>query len=171
MNTKRTLVINALVVATLVAASMSASAEELHGREWHGPRGPWHGDFRHFDRHDHELWRAGSWRHMRHGGRFGWWWIAGGEWFFYPQPVYPYPDPYAYVPPETLVVQPSPPQTSAPPPAQQFWYFCAAANGYYPYVPSCPGRWQPVPATPPATPPAMLPGAPQGYVPPAPPVQ
>lgn len=200
MNIKRILNINALVIVTLAAASMPTSADEWrgserhdsewHGSDWHGPRGPWHGDFRHFDRHDYRLWRAGSWRQMRHEGRFGWWWIAGGEWFFYSQPVYPYPDPYAYVPRETIVVQPSPHQTSAPP-APQFWYFCAAANGYYPYVPSCPGGWQAVPATPtapptatapatppvmlpnapPATPPTTLPSAPSGYVPPAPPVQ
>lgn len=186
MNIKRTLVINALVAATLAAASMSASADEMrggerhnsemrgsgwHGGDWHGPRGPWHGDFRHFDRHDYRLWRGGSWRQSWHDGRFGWWWIAGGEWFFYSQPVYPYPDPYAYVPTQTIVVQPSPPQTIAPQPAQQLWYFCASANGYYPYVPSCPGGWQAVPATPthapPAAPPATLPAAPPGYAPPA----
>lgn len=189
MNIKRTLVINALVVAAMVAVSMSISADEMRGGarhggdmrggewsggDWRGPRGPWHGDFRHFDRHDYHLWRAGRWRQTWHGGRFGWWWIAGGEWFFYPQPFYPYPDPYAYVPTQTVVVQPSAPQAIAPQPAQS-WYFCAAANGYYPYVPSCPGGWQAVPATPspaPATPPAISPGAPPAYAPPSgPPVE
>lgn len=190
MKIKRTLAISGLVVATLVAGSMSAGADEMrdrhgggirgsdrhdggvrggewHGEEWHGARGPWHGDFRHFDRHDHRLWRRGGWRQSWHDGRFGWWWIAGGEWFFYPQPIYPYPDPYVYAPIQTVVVQPSPPQTIAPQPVQQLWYFCDAANGYYPYVASCPGGWRAVPATPapaPSTiPPANLPSAPAGY--------
>ena len=24
-------------------------------------------------------------------GRFGWWWDVDGAWYFYEQPVYPYP--------------------------------------------------------------------------------
>ena len=116
-----------------------------HGGDWHGARGPWHGDFRHFDRHDMRIWRGGVWRQSWHDGRFGWWWIAGGDWFFYPVPVYPYPDPYAYVPLQTVVVQPQPPQTIAPQPAQQLWYYCDSAKGYYPYVATCPSGWRAVP--------------------------
>ena len=41
------------------------------------------------------------------------------------------------------------PLVVAPRPAQQFWYYCDAARGYYPYVSSCPGGWKTVPATPP----------------------
>ena len=40
----------------------------------------------------------------RHGGRGGWWWVVGDAWYYYPQPVYPYPDPYT--PP--VVVAPLP---------------------------------------------------------------
>ena len=155
---KRTRSISGLAFAILAVASMSIRADEMRGDrhdgrmrdgeghdggmrierheggmrggEWHGPRGPWHADFRHFDRHDYRLWRRGGWRQSWHDGRFGWWWIAGGEWFFYPQPVYPYPDPYAYAPTQTIVVQ-LPPQPLAPQPVQQLWYFCDAANGYY----------------------------------------
>jgi hypothetical protein len=77
----------------------------------------------------------------------GWWWIAAGAWYFYPEPVYPYPYPDPYIPP-VVVEQPTP----APQPAAQFWYYCEASNGYYPYVSSCPSDWKLVPATPPGVP-------------------
>jgi hypothetical protein len=130
-----------------------------HGGDWRGPRGPWHADFRHFDRDDYRLWRSGGWHRSWHDGRYGWWWIAGGEWFFYPQPVYPYPDPYDYVPLPAVVVQPPPPEPLAPQP-QQYWYYCDAAQGYYPYVTSCPGGWRAVPATPPSAPAVEQPAVP-----------
>ncbi|MEO6974386.1 MAG: hypothetical protein ABI144_00765 [Gallionella sp.] len=130
-----------------------------HGGDWRGPRGPWHGDFRHFDRDDYRLWHRGVWHRSWHDGRYGWWWITGGEWFFYPQPVYPYPDPYNYVPLPAVVVQPQPPEPLAPQP-QQYWYYCDAAHGYYPYVATCPGGWRAVPATPPSAPAAKSPAAP-----------
>ena len=132
---------------------------DWHGGDWRGARGPWHADFRHFDRHDDRLWRRGGWRHSWHDGRFGWWWITGGEWFFYPQPVYPYPDPYNYVPLQTVVVQPPAPEPLAPQP-QQYWYYCDTPSGYYPYVATCPGGWRAVPATPPSAPSTTPPGSP-----------
>jgi hypothetical protein len=36
-------------------------------------------------------WDRGAWRHEMRNGRYGWWWDVGGAWYFYPQPVYPYP--------------------------------------------------------------------------------
>jgi hypothetical protein len=57
--------------------------------------------------------------------------------------------------PQPPVVYVQPPPAYAPnvaPVVQQYWYFCPAANAYYPYVASCPGGWQAVPATPPAVP-------------------
>jgi hypothetical protein len=87
------------------------------------------------------VWRGGRWHHGWHDDHFGWWWIVGGLWYFYPQPVYPYPDPYA---PPVVVTQP-PPAAASP----QVWYYCDSARGYYPYVPSCPGGWRTVPAVPP----------------------
>lgn len=53
--------------------------------------------------------------------------------------------------PQTVYVQPAPPYAPpdvAPSPVP-YWYFCAAANAYYPYVASCPGGWRAVPAIPP----------------------
>lgn len=148
---RRTLVIKTMVVAVLIAASIPARAEHngRHGGEGRhsGDRGGWHGDIRHFERHDLHTWRGGSWRHERHEGRLGWWWIAAGAWYFYPEPVYPYPYPDPYIPP-VVVEQPTP----APQPTAQFWYYCDASNGYYPYVSSCPSDWKLVPATPPGVP-------------------
>lgn len=122
----------------------------------------WHGDIRVFEVRDSHHWRSGGWRHGWHGGRNGWWWVVGGAWYFYPQPVYPYPDPYR--PPTVIVEQPAPVVVQVPapapvqvqpvqppvaaPPVQQFWYYCDAARGYYPYVASCPSGWKTVPATP-----------------------
>jgi hypothetical protein len=85
----------------------------------------------------------------------GWWWVVAGTWYFYPWPVYPYPDPYT---PPVIVTQPSA-QPVAPPPAQ-FWYFCTSSNSYYPYVSSCPDGWKAVPATPPAASPSAPSSAP-----------
>jgi hypothetical protein len=36
-------------------------------------------------------WDRGAWRHEVRNGRYGWWWDVGGAWYFYEQPVYPYP--------------------------------------------------------------------------------
>jgi hypothetical protein len=90
-------------------------------------------------------WRRGRWVHGWHEGTLGWWWLAGGLWYFYPRPVYPYPVYPAPNPPAQVVITPPAP---APQP-QQYWYYCGAAKGYYPYVSSCPGGWSRVPAVPP----------------------
>jgi hypothetical protein len=173
----------ALLALPLVAAlSLPALADEHdHDHEHHGgpPHGaPPHGggpvhphdfrgrEFHHFDEHEREVWTGGRWHHDWHGGRFGWWWDIGGVWYFYPEPVYPYPtyvtnevfiDPVP--PPPAIVVAPPPPppppapvvvqvapQPTAPPP--QFWYYCDNPAGYYPYVASCSTPWREVPATP-----------------------
>ncbi len=108
-------------------------------------RGTWAGGSR-----EHEVWRGpdlgrwrrGHWFHGEHFSRLGWWWIVDGAWFFYPAPVYPYPD--SYIPPAAVTL--APPAQSSP----QYWYYCASANGY-PYVMNCPKGWQrvaPQPAPP-----------------------
>lgn len=140
----------ALVAATLLGAGLPLGAFAQHR-----DRG-WHGDIRHFERRDLHHWRSGHWHHGAHSGRTGWWWVIGGTWYFYPQPVYPFPDPYR--PPVVVVEQapvvvqvpaPAPVQPApAPQPAQQLWYYCEPAKAYYPYVATCPSGWQTVPATP-----------------------
>jgi len=100
--------------------------------------------------------RYGGGRGGWHGGGWGW----GGAWIVpaliggaiaydltRPQPVYVQPAP-VYVPnyaPSYLPFY----AAQAAPVAAQNWYFCAAANNYYPYVSSCPSGWQVVPAMPP----------------------
>ena len=77
-------------------------------------------------------WQRGRWQHTVHNGRRGWWWVVGGSWVFYSQPVYPYPA-YAYTPPP----MPAGPATS---------YYCYNPPGYYPTVPACPEGWYATPA-------------------------
>jgi len=134
------------------------------------PRGAtWgHGDIRHFHDFDYHAWQGGHWIHDWHNNHFGWWWVVGGAWVFFTAPVYPYPDPYV---PSTVIVQTAPDAAPAPPPAAPapaYWYYCASAQNYYPYVTQCPVGWEPVPATPP--PPAPAPAAvpPPGTPPPPP---
>lgn len=128
----------------------------------------WRGDIRYFDRDDYPRWRGGAWRYARHEGRLGWWWVLeGGSWYYYSQPVYPYPDPYIpsgyyysqpeysypepYVPPVIIMqsdpVESTPDIVVTPAPASQSWYYCESSAGYYPYIASCPEGWKSVPAT------------------------
>lgn len=144
MNTNRIAI--ALVPAFLASLPLTAMADP----HWRGD----HRDMRHFEARDAHRWAGGHWYHGPHDGRLGWWWVVGAAvgttlWYAYPQPVYPYPDPYV---PPTVIVQPAPP---APPPAAvppappASWYFCRDSGKYYPYVSTCPSGWVAVPATPP----------------------
>jgi hypothetical protein len=116
---------------------------EPHGHEGYGP--DFHGrDFHGFSPAERAIWQGGHWQHGWHDNRFAWWWVAGGGWYFYVQPVYPYP---TSVPPAIVVQQPSPVPTGLPP--GRSWYYCDNPPGYYPYVAACSGPWRQVPATPP----------------------
>jgi len=83
--------------------------------------------------------------------------IGGPLWFgpSYYSPYYypPYYPPYAagYYPPASPSVYVEQGGAQAAPSAAQgsYWYFCAEANGYYPYVKECPGGWQRVSPQPP----------------------
>jgi hypothetical protein len=142
---KSTLIRYALI-GSLVAATLPLTAYADRG-DFRGRGGErWHGDIRTFHQRDFDRWRGGGWRHGYHDGRLGWWWVVAGLWFFYPAPVYPYPDPYT--PPVVVVPQTAPPATSSGPPPTQYWYYCEPAKAYYPYVSSCPAPWKTVPATP-----------------------
>jgi hypothetical protein len=146
-----------LVAATLFSIGETTCLADEHSHEGrearrHESHGSWHGDIRHFHEYDMPHWRAGHWYQGWHDGRHAWWWIVGGVWYFYPRPVYPYPDPYQ--PPIVVVPQPSqPPVVVAPQPSQtppaatQYWYYCPNPAGYYPYVAQCQTDWQKVPAT------------------------
>jgi hypothetical protein len=84
----------------------------------------WRGTFSDFEL---PFWQAGRWEHLNHGGRFGWWWVVGPDWYFYDAPVYPYPDIY------TPVGEPF-----------GWWYWCDFSEEYYPYVTTCPVPWESV---------------------------
>jgi hypothetical protein len=75
--------------------------------------------------------------------------------FYYPYP-YPYSYPYYYYPPVAAMPYSSPDYIeqgeAAPEQSQGYWYYCADAKAYYPYVKDCPGGWQQVlPQAPPAS--------------------
>lgn len=86
-----------------------------------------------------------------------------GHWPYYRDPFYswhrydPYYGPY-YGPPRhdrrpsrNRVEHVPPPGANAPvtTPPKPVWYYCAQADGYFPYVQDCPEGWQSVSAEPP----------------------
>jgi len=85
-----------LIAALLFPALMGTALAQHRGghRAVEGPARAWHGEIGRFHEHDIDRWRGGSWYQGRHEGRFGWWWIVAGTWYFYPWRVDPYPDPY-----------------------------------------------------------------------------
>jgi hypothetical protein len=121
----------ALLLGTL---SPALAEERRHDgdrhREFHRDRDWRDRDIHRFRDHDFDRWRGGRWFRGRHEGRFGWWWTVGPAWYFYPRPIYPFPDPYV-------------PAYAAP--GAPGWYYCPPAGNYYPYVPACPVPWQLVP--------------------------
>ncbi len=113
-----------------------------HGPGFHGH------DFAHFTPAERAAWTGGAWNHGWHNGRFGWWWGVGGIWFYYPAPIYPYPDYVAdfYYDPG-MGVPPVAPAAGSPP---GYWYYCRPSAAYYPYVQNCAVPWTPVVPTPPS---------------------
>jgi hypothetical protein len=71
-----------------------------------------------------------------------------------PRVVVPFGVPYVYPPvvvaPPPVYVAPAPQVYVQPPPPQPYWYYCDNPQGYYPYVPQCPGGWRQVLPTPPS---------------------
>jgi hypothetical protein len=123
-----------LVVLLWISAVPGHTDRGGHGYRGHGYRG--HGHRGH--------WHRGHWHR---GPRV---FISprvvvpfGPYWRPYWAP-YPYP-PVVVAPSPRVYVQPSVPVQ--PPPG--YWYYCDAAQAYYPYVQQCPGGWRPVTPTPP----------------------
>lgn len=73
--------------------------------------------------------------------------IGWPYWGWYPYPYYaPYPSQVVVVPSEpTTYVE----RTQPAPDSAAYWYYCADAGAYYPYVKECPGGWQRVAPRPP----------------------
>ena len=120
----------ACVVVTVPADAAGRGAGGGHGHfGGHGFPAPhaFHGGFGashrfpvgpgRFHRVEPNIWRGGHWHHGIHAGRFGWWWVVGDGWYYYPEAIDPYP---------------------------QYWYFCPSVGAYYPYVSACPEGWTPV---------------------------
>jgi len=97
-----------------------------------------------------------------HGGprvNFGFYVGAPAYWpYYYPAaPYYSYPYPYyppvvaAPVSPPVYIEQSEAQPSQATPPGESdgYWYYCAAAKTYYPYVKQCAGGWQRVSPQPP----------------------
>jgi len=132
---------------------------EMEHREARREHYEFHGrDVNRFDRAEMGRWRGGRWNNSCYSGRCGWWWFSSGQWYFYDQPVYPYPmavseviylepaEPVAEVVMEPAVQAPPPPPPAPLPAAPQFWYYCDNPAGYYPSVPSCPAGFREVAA-------------------------
>jgi len=145
MNWRRAM--GAAAVALCAAMGLGIAVPAEAQQTW------WRDDIHRFHEHDLGVWRQGRWFHGDHGGRLGWWWIVGGIWYFYPVPIYPYPDPYV------------PPLAAAPVP--QYYYWCSLPPGYYPQVPVCRVPWQAVPAMAPVAPPLAVAPPPDAAAPPA----
>jgi hypothetical protein len=78
--------------------------------------------------------------------------VVGGPLWYGPAyyPPYYYPPYYAPLPvsPPVYIEQGEAQPAPAPRP-REYWYYCAEAKGYYPYVKECPGGWQRVAPQPP----------------------
>ena len=94
---------------------------------------------------------AGGRHHHHHGhARLSLAFHFGAPLYWHSWPSYYYPAPVYVAPP---VVQVSPPvyverHESPVTDFNGWWYYCANAKGYYPYVKECPGGWQKVPPAP-----------------------
>lgn len=94
-------------------------------------------------------------------GRAHFGFYVGGPLFWpgpYYAPPYYYPPYYSPYYPPAVIAPAAPPTyieqggTQAAPPAPQnnWWYYCADAKAYYPYVRECPAGWQRVAPQPPS---------------------
>ena len=94
-----------------------------------------------------------AWGH--HGPRVGFGVVVGGPVWWGPGYYQPYYYPPAYYPalpssPPVYIEQEGATQPAPAAQPQGSWYYCAGANGYYPYVKDCPGGWQRVSPQPPS---------------------
>ncbi|MGH8292604.1 MAG: hypothetical protein ACRESA_03940, partial [Gammaproteobacteria bacterium] len=81
MGNGKLLVCAGALVAGLMMLSAQA-APQVHVRAGVGVRGVYPS---HYPVH---VWAGGYWHHGWYGPRFGWWWVVGPAWYYYPTPVY-----------------------------------------------------------------------------------
>jgi hypothetical protein len=127
-----------LGVLLLISATPGHTDRGGHGYRGHGYRG--HGHSGHWHRRHHGYGGSRVFISPRIVVPFGPYWSPYWE-------PYPYP-PVVIAPSPPVYVQPSPPVVAQPSPPT-YWYYCDAAQAYYPYVQQCPGGWRPVTPTPP----------------------
>lgn len=82
--------------------------------------------------------------------RFGF--VAGPVWPWYYGPPYYYPPVVEQVVSPPVYIERQPPELASAATPANYWYYCDASAGYYPYVRECPGGWQRVAPQPPASP-------------------
>jgi len=95
--------------------------------------------------------------HAHFGVMIGPYW---GPWYspppYYYPPYYPpvveRPAPQVYIEQQPAPAAPEAPAAPAAAAPANYWYYCAAAKGYYPYVRECPSGWQKVLPQPPGQP-------------------
>lgn len=78
--------------------------------------------------------------------RFGFFVGAPVIWHWQVPPPYYYAPRVVVTPAAPVYIERDPAQTE---PVQGYWYYCAEAGAYYPYVKNCPGAWQRVAPQPP----------------------
>lgn len=117
------LLLSLCLLGTAALAQDASSRGRPDGSNLPPPR-HWQGNM---DDFDPGFWQHGSWRHGLHNGRMGWWYKVRMDWFGFEEPVFPHPD---------LLIPPGQ--------AAGWWYWCDAAQDYYPYVTLCPGPWSQV---------------------------
>lgn len=98
--------------------------------------------------------------HYHHGPNVRFGVVMGGPLWYGPGYYAPYYYPPYYYPPSYYPSLPASPPVyiergemqPAAPPQESYWYYCAEAKGYYPYVKECPGGWERVSPQPPPPP-------------------
>jgi hypothetical protein len=137
----------AIAVLILLLGLMASGIAWANGARGHGQ----HHGFRGQHHHGHFHGRASA------GIVIGAPLVFGYRYYYPPAPayVYSYPPPVAapYPPPAYIERGDSDESDQAGGEVQQgsgYWHYCTNPQGYYPYVKTCPGGWQAVPATPPS---------------------
>lgn len=131
-------VLTLLMVLLVTAASASAFARDGGGRRHSGGH---HSSGAHIGGHRSSSAHTGG--HHFSGPRIGLGVIVAAPvfWYYPPPPYYPM---IGVTPTAPLVYIEQGSAPSAPDLAAGYWYYCADAQAYYPYVKECAGAWQPV---------------------------
>lgn len=134
----------------LLAPVLAATAPFAANADRKNAPPPSFGDSSGFTERDRQIWHHGQWYHVKHDGRFGWWWVVPGLklWYLYRGPTYPDPNPFSSPIAMDKATAPLPVSNESPP-GPQYLYYCESKKGYYPFVPTCSENWERVPSIPP----------------------